>query len=76
MTNTEELKKAIKKSGMKIGAILEMMNMRNYSTLKDKIENRREFTASEIMMLCDILRLNKDEMEKIFFAPVAEYHSA
>jgi hypothetical protein len=53
-----------------------MMNMKNYSTLRDKIENRREFSASEIMKLCEILRLDNDEMEKIFFVRNAEYHSA
>ena len=76
MTNTELLKKAIEESGMKIGTILQRMNIRSYSTLREKIENRREFTASEIKSLCDILHLDKGQMEDIFFANDAESYSA
>lgn len=76
MTNTELLKKAIEKSGMKIGFILERMNIKSYSTLRDKIEGRREFTASEIYSLCEILHLDKVQMDEIFFASTAEFHSA
>lgn len=76
MTNTELLKKAIEKSGLKINAIMQCMNIRSYSTLRDKIEGKREFMASEIAKLCEILHLNKDQMEEIFFAMDAESHSA
>ena len=76
MTNTEELKKAVERSGMKIGAILQSMNIKSYSTLREKIEGKREFTASEILKLCEILHLDRDQMEQIFFAVVAESHSA
>ena len=76
MTDTERLKDAIEKSGMKIGAILERMEIKSYSTLRDKIENRQEFKASEIAKLCDILHLDSIQMEEIFFASDAEYHSA
>lgn len=76
MTNTELLKKTIEKSGMKINAILECMNIKSYSTLREKIEGKREFTASEIFKLCEVLHLDRDQMEEIFFAVGAEYHSA
>ena len=76
MTNTEELKKAVERSGMKIGAILQSMNIKSYSTLREKIEGKREFTASEIFKLCEILHLDRDQMEEIFFAAGAESHSA
>lgn len=76
MTNTEELKKAIERSGMKIGAILQTMNIKSYSTLREKIEGKREFNASEIYKLCEILHLDRDQMERIFFAADAESHSA
>ena len=76
MTNTDLLKRAIEESGMKIGVILQRMNIKSYSTLRDKIEGRREFTASEIYKLCEILHLDKDHMDEIFFAIDAEYHSA
>jgi len=76
MTNTELLKKTIERSGMKISAILECMKIKSYSTLREKIEGKREFTASEIYKLCEILHLDRDQMEEIFFAADAEYHSA
>lgn len=76
MTNTDLLKRAIEESGMKIGVILQRMNIKSYSTLRDKIEGRREFTASEIYKLCEILHLDKDQMDEIFFAIDAEFHSA
>lgn len=76
MTNTELLKKVIERSGLKIGTILQCMKIKSYSTLQAKIEGRREFTASEIAKMCEVLHLNKDQMEEIFFALDAEYHSA
>lgn len=76
MTNTDLLKRAIEESGMKIGVILQRMKIKSYSTLRDKIEGRREFTASEIYKLCEILHLDKDQMDEIFFAIDAEFHSA
>lgn len=76
MTNTEMLNQCISDSGLKINAILEKMNIKAYETLRAKIENRREFTASEIEKLCSILGLNMDQREAIFFASDAEYHSA
>ena len=76
MTNTELLQKEIERSGMKINAILRLMNIGSYSTLRAKIENRSEFSASEITRLCEILDLDNDQREAIFFAADAEYHSA
>ena len=76
MTNTSLLKKAIRKSGLKIRMIMDQLQIKSYSTLRDKIENRREFTASEIMKLCEILNLTAEEREAIFFAYDAESYSA
>ena len=76
MTNTGLLNKHISESGLKIGAILEKMNIKAYETLRAKIENRRDFTASEIEKLSEILNLNREQREEIFFAKDAEYHSA
>ena len=76
MTNTELLKKAIDDSGMKINAILEKMSINSYSTLREKIENKREFKASEIKTLCEILQLDNEQREAIFFANDAESYSA
>jgi hypothetical protein len=76
MTNTEMLQKAIQDSGMKINAILNKTGIKSYSTLREKVANKREFTASEIMMLCEILNLDGDQREAIFFANNGELHSA
>lgn len=76
MTDTERLKKAIEQSGLKISSIMEQMGIRSYTTIRDKIENRQEFKASEIRKLCEILHLDAAQMNGIFFAADAEYHSA
>ena len=76
MTNTELLEKAIRESGLKKNAILEQTGIGTYNTLHAKIKNRSEFTASEIMKLCEILRLTNDQREAIFFANNAEPYSA
>lgn len=76
MTNTEMLNKVINESGLKLSAIMEQMNINAYETLRAKIENRREFKASEIEKLCEILNLNRDQREAIFFARGAESYSA
>ena len=76
MTDTVMLQKAIARSGLKISSILEQMGIKSYATLRDKIENRQEFKASEIKKLCEILHLDADQMNGIFFAVEAESHSA
>ena len=76
MTNSKLLNKAIEESGLKISRILESMGIKAYATLRDKIDNKREFTASEITRLCEILCLDNDQREAIFFAKDAELHSA
>ena len=76
MTNTEMLQNAIRESGMKKGAIVKLMNFKSYDTLRAKVENRSEFTASEIETLCRILQLNREQREAIFFANDAESYSA
>lgn len=76
MTDTERLKKLIEDSGMKISGILEKMGIRSYATLRDKIENKQEFKASEIKKLCEILHMNTEQMNEIFFTQDAECHSA
>ena len=76
MTDTDRLNKAIEDSGMKIIVILEKMGIKSYATLKAKIENKQEFKASEIAKLCEILHLDAEQMNGIFFTVDAEYHSA
>ena len=76
MTDTMRLRKAIKESGLKRSEILKRSGIKAYSTLRDKVDNKREFTASEITKLCDILNLSTEQREAIFFASSGELHSA
>lgn len=76
MTNTEMLLNSIRESGLKRSTILKMTNIKAYSTLRAKIENKSEFTASEIIKLCEILHLTNDQREAIFFTNNAESYSA
>lgn len=68
MTNTEELNKRIEASGLKKNYIAKALGIRP-DTLSRKINNARDFTASEINTLCDILGIDcLEEKEHIFFA--------
>ena len=76
MTDTKKLREAIKDSGLKRSEILKRSGIKAYSTLRDKVDNKREFTASEITKLCEILNLSTDQREAIFFASEGELYSA
>ena len=67
MTNTKLLTDIIKEKGIKKGKIIEILGI-SYKKLRDKINNKDEFTASEIQVLCDILGIkSKTLRDKIFF---------
>ena len=76
MTNTKMLRQKIEDSGLKISEILKRIGIKSYYTLREKIENRKEFTASEIIKLCEILHLSNEDREAIFFANDVELYSA
>lgn len=68
MTNTQELKQYIKKSGLKYRFIAGKLGI-SYQCLKNKIENITEFRTSEVDLLCRILCIsNLHDKERIFFA--------
>ena len=75
MTNTALLKKAIKDTGIKIFVIMEALEIKSYETIRRKINNRASFTAGEIQILCELLRLTKEQREQIFFASETECNS-
>lgn len=75
MTDTGLLRKAISDSGIKISAIMEALNIKSYSTLRDKINNVRSFTASEITIICRLLNISTELRERIFFADETELNS-
>lgn len=68
MTDTKELSRLIKESGLKKGFIAQKLGITTYGFQK-KIENRNHFKAYEIKILCDILKITSlREKERIFFA--------
>lgn len=68
MTNTSLLEKQISDSGMRKNFIMKQTGIKSYATLRAKIGNKNEFTASEIEKLCEILHLTRSQREAIFFA--------
>lgn len=66
MTNSELLKQRMEESGYKITFIAEKCGL-TYQGFLNKVKNKAEFKASEIQSLCDLLGIDKDEKEVIFF---------
>ena len=75
MTNTEMLRQAIKDSGLKINMIMKALKIKSYTTMRDKINNVKNFTVREIEILCVLLKLTKEQREQIFFTEVTELNS-
>lgn len=67
MTNTPLLEEYIKKSGYKKSFLAQALGISRYSfTLK--CNNKSEFTASEIDILCKLLNIGVKDRMAIFFA--------
>ena len=67
MTDSLELDYAIKKAGLdrqKVAGLLGVSQM----TFFNKIHNRTEFKASEIVALKKLLNLSNEQRDRIFFA--------
>lgn len=67
MTDFKLLHEIIDDSGMTMAAISEKAGM-NRATLYNRLDGIGEFSAREIMGLCNALRISKDDRERIFFA--------
>lgn len=67
MTDSMLLKERINLSGYKLGYIAEQLGISRYS-LYQKVGNKREFSISEMLKLCEILNIEKEERDEIFFA--------
>lgn len=68
MTDTKELLRLIKNSGLKKKFIALKLNLTVYGFQK-KVENITQFKAEEIKILCEILGITSlKEKERIFFA--------
>lgn len=68
MTNTELLREMISKSGLKLEYLAARCGITRQS-LSNKISNRNLFTAKEIDVLCEELKIDDlVEKERLFFA--------
>ena len=68
MTNTELLKEKVKKSGLRTKFIHEKLGVSRAGWYR-KLNGKSPFTAEQIQILCDILRITSlREKEDIFFA--------
>ena len=68
MTNTNELNKVIKESGLRKEKIANELGI-SLSSLNNKIANRTSFYVDEIEILKRTLKLNEKQFTSIFFAP-------
>ena len=67
MTNTKILEKYIEKSGYKKSFIAEQLGLTSYGFML-KVNNKSEFKASEMTILCELLKITPKDKEAIFFA--------
>ena len=67
MTNLEELKKAIRNSGIPITTISKRTRMDRRS-LYNKINGKTEFKVSEMDSLSKVIGLDEKQKSEIFFA--------
>lgn len=67
MTNTALLEDYIAKSGYKKSYLASKIGITSYA-LALKINNKSEFKASEIDILCDLLGIDNEERMAVFFA--------
>lgn len=67
MTNTALLKEYITKSGYKRSFIAKALGITSYG-LALKVDNKSEFKANEIDILCKLLNIGIRDRMRIFFA--------
>lgn len=74
MTDSELLKKKISESGLPVSFIAKKLGISREGLYK-KINGTTEFKASEILAITDLLRLDSDSREDIFFNQKVECKS-
>ena len=67
MTNKDKLEEYIEKSGYKKSFIAKQIGITRYALIL-KINNKSEFKATEIEILCTLLNIGVEERMAIFFA--------
>ena len=66
MTNTKKLQGHMKENGYTIDSLANSLKL-SATGLFNKIHNKSEFLASEIMTISEMLRLSLDDIQLIFF---------
>ena len=75
MTDTEVLKELIISKGLKLKYVAQYLGLSSYG-LSMKINNEREFKASEVAALCELLEIESLEVkEAIFFKQKDDFKS-
>lgn len=75
MTDTKKLNEVIKNSGLKQGFIASKLGLTSYGFAR-KRDNLSSFTAPEIDVLCDLLKIDSLEQRfEIFFAKAVDSES-
>lgn len=67
MTNTKLLREKINQSGYKLAFVASQLQI-SYQGFLNKVNNKTEFTATEIATLKTLLNLTVEECHAIFFA--------
>ena len=67
VVNSNKLKKAINRKGLKIRYIAEKLGI-SHEAMYNKVKGKTEFKASEISALIDLLDLTANDVFEIFFA--------
>lgn len=63
--DTELLEKYILRSGYKIGFITDQLGI-SRQAFDQKMKNKNKFRASEVYVLCDLLKITPEDKPKIF----------
>ena len=71
LTHTTKLKIALLCNNLSIRGASELIGV-SYTVLNDKVLNRRDFKASEIYRLAELLGLNRSEVVDIFLKGYGE----
>lgn len=66
MIDTELLQEKLNKSSFRMAFVAKELGI-TYQTLLDKLNNKCEFTAGEIISLGQLLHLTGAEVDRIFF---------
>lgn len=67
MTNTSLLESYIEKSGYKRSFIARQIGLKSTYGFSRKVNNESEFTATEVAILCNLLKITAKDKNAIFF---------